>query len=641
VTDLPANCDLAVVCVPAAAVPDIAEQCGQRGIRALVVITAGLTGHPELHDRLLAAVRRYGMRMVGPNCVGVADSDPGVRLDATFAPAPAPRGSIGLVTQSGGIGIAVREQLGQLGLGLSSMVSTGDKYDVSGNDLLMWWQHDPTTTAAVLYLESFGNPRKFGRLARQLARTKPVLAVRVGTSEAAQRAAASHTAAAATPAVTRDALFRQAGVITVDTPTELIGTLAALSWQPLPAGNRIAIITNAGGAGVLAADATAHTGVQLAELSEHTVTRLRALLPDTASVHNPVDTTAVVDVDTFNRCVAAVRADPGVDAVVAATVRTAIGDPITALATIAEGDKPLLAVRLGQQANVTALHGADRRPRTASYADPAAAVAVLGRLAEYARWRDRPETPVTVPSDVDAPGALALVRSYLRTEPAGGWLDPLDTVDLLRCFGIPMVETRFAADETAAVAGLDSLAGPVVVKAVAEGVLHKSAQGGVFLDVRGPDGVRAAVADLTEQFGPALRGVLLQPMAARGRELLVGVHSDGVFGPLVVFGLGGVDTDVIADRTARLAPLSSVDAEDLLAALRSSATLFGPHSAVDTAAVRDVLVRVGLLAQLLPEVVELDLNPLIARPDGCQAVDARIRIAPAAPVDPFLPSLRG
>ncbi len=641
VADLPDDCELAVVCVPAAAVPDVAEQCGQRGVRALVVISAGITGHPELRERLVAAVRRYGMRMVGPNCVGVANTHHGVRLDATFAPAPATRGSIGLVTQSGGIGIALREQLGQLGLGLSSMVSTGDKYDVSGNDLLMWWQRDPATTAAVLYLESFGNPCKFGRLARRLAATMPVLAVRVGSSAAAQRAAASHTAAAATPAVTRDALFRQAGVITVDTPAELVGTLAALSWQPLPAGNRIAVVTNAGGAGVLAADATANVDVRLAELSDATVTRLRALLPEAASVRNPVDTTAAVDVDTFNRCVAAVRADPGVDAVIAASVRTAVGDPITALGMIAEGTKPLLAVRLGQPEQVIGLTDIGDVPGTASYADPADAVAVLARLAEYARWRDRANPAVALPSDVDAPGALALVRSHLLAEPAGGWLDPPATVDLLRCFGIPVVESRFAADESAAVAAFAGLSGPVVVKAVAEGVLHKSSQGGVLLDVRDEAGVQAAVAELADRFGSALRGVFVQPMAEHGRELLVGVNSDGVFGPLVVFGLGGVDTDVIADRTARLAPLGVADAEDLLAGLRSSATLFGPGTTLDTAAVRDVLIRVGLLAQMLPEVVELDLNPPIVRSAGCQVVDARIRLAPAASVDPYLPSLRG
>jgi acyl-CoA synthetase (NDP forming)/GNAT superfamily N-acetyltransferase len=577
VRQLPVACELAVLCVPAHAVPEVAEQCGRRGVRALVVISAGLTNDKQRHDRLVAAVRRYGMRMVGPNCVGVSNSDPAVRLDATFAVSPAPSGEIGLVTQSGGMDIALREQLGQLGLGLSVMVSTGDKDDVSGNDLLMWWRDDAATTAVALYLESFGNPRKFGRLSRGLARTKPVLAVRAGSSEAA-----SLTAAAATPVGTRDALFRQAGVIAVDTPAELVGTLAALSWQPLPRGNRVAVVTNAAAAGVLAADACAHAGVVLAQLNPGTVATLRALLPEPASPNNPVHTTAAVDVETFNRCVAALRADPGVDAVIAATVRTALGDPITALATIAEGDKPLLAVRLGQQATLAAIPDADGAPRTVSYADPAAAIAVLGRLAEYTRWQRRPNPPATLPPKVDAPRALAILRERFRTEPTGGWLDPHHTSDLLRCFGIPMVDTRPApaAGDTA---------------------------------------------------------------AAGSRELMVGVHSDGVFGPLVVFGLGGVDTDVVTDRTARLTPLGDADTDDLLHGLQCSAALFGPHAApaLDISAVRDVLIRVSLLAQLLPEVIELELNPLIAYPDGCQALHVRVRVAPSYPVDPFLPGLRG
>lgn len=641
VEQVPDTPELAVICVPAHAVVEVARQCGRAGVRALLVISAGLTGDERRRADLVAVVREFGMRLVGPNCVGVSNSAPGVALDATFAPAPAPGGTIGLVTQSGGIAIALRERLGQLGLGLSTMVSTGDKYDISGNDLLMWWQHDRHTTAAVLYLESFGNPRKFGRLARALAARTPLLALRTGNSPAAQRAAASHTAASATPAVTRDALFRQAGIIGVDTPADLVGTLAALSWQPLPPGDRVAVVTNAGGAGVLAADACAAAGVTLAELSPTTTAVLNGLLPEQAALGNPVDSTAAVDPGTFARCVAAVCADPGVDAVVAATVRTALGDPGARLTGVETAGTPLLAVRLGQAATVSALLGPAGTPVTASYADPADAIRVLGRLAEYARWRALPVSPVPA-IDVDVPGALAILREQLGVLPSGGWLDPDRTARLLRCFGLPLAPGTVAADADLAAAVFDELGGgPVAVKAIADGLLHKTAHGGVVLDVRDRAGVRDAVASFTGRFGKGLRGVQVQPMVAAGRELLVGVHSDGVFGPLVVFGLGGVDTDMLADRAARLGPLTERDAEDLLHGLRGSAALFGQDTTLDLAAIRDVLLRVSLLADVLPEVVELDLNPLIARPDGCQIVDGRVRVAPVVAADPFLPRLRG
>ncbi|TVT13583.1 acyl-CoA synthetase, partial [Amycolatopsis rhizosphaerae] len=380
---------------------------------------------------------------------------------------------------SGGFGIALLESLRGLGIGLSSLVSTGDKYDVSGNDLLLWWQRDPATEIAVLYLESFGNPRKFGRLARTLARTRPVLAIRTGDTEIARRAAASHTAAAATPAVTRDALYEQAGVIAVDTISELVDTVAALSWQPLPAGNRVAVISNAGGAGVLAADACARHGLELPELAESTSAALRAVLPAQASVHNPVDTTAAVDAALFGTCLDIVLADKGIDAVIAAGVPTALGEPITAVAPKARhSGKPLLAVRLGQLGHVTPLPD-EEGPATASYTDPADAAAALGHIARYAQWRARPAGTLPVLSDVDAPAALAAVRGYLAA--GRRWLTPTETAHLLGCFGIPVVQTSYATDEDSAAAAFAGLDHPVAMKVDAAGVLHKSAQGGVAL----------------------------------------------------------------------------------------------------------------------------------------------------------------
>ncbi|HEY3478304.1 MAG TPA: GNAT family N-acetyltransferase [Streptomyces sp.] len=623
--------ELAVVCLPAPAAAEAVEECGKRGVRAVVIISSGLTGS-EAGERVHAAVRDHGMRLVGPNCLGVVSTDPACPYDLTFLGTTVKPGNIGVVTQSGGVGIALAESLGDLGLGMSTLVSTGDKYDVSGNDLLMWWTADRRTELAVLYLESFGNPRKFSRLARQLARTRPVLAVRSGSGGTAQRAAASHTAAAATPAVTRDALFEQAGVIAVDTVAELVDVIAGLSWQLLPGGPRVAVVSNAGGAGVLAADACEREGLVMAELSDDTRDRLAKLLPAEAAVRNPVDTTAAVPPELFADALRAVLADDGVDAVIAATVPTAVGDPGTAIAAVLPPEyKTVFAVRPGQRARVAPL--VPGRGVTACYDDPAAAAAVLARLVRYEQWLNRPETEefLAPPADPDALRAFAAGRE--------GWLPPADAVEVLRLADIPMVETRYVeADDSmaAAVADLDS---PVVLKADAEGLLHKTAGGGVLLNVHGADRIMEAFRTLRSRFGSALRGVTVQPMAEPGRELLVGVRSDPVFGPLVVFGLGGVDTDLIADRAARLAPLTAADADLLLDGLRSSKALWASGQ-LDRAAVRELLLKVSRLAELVPELAELDLNPVRVRSDGCVALDVRARFERPSATDPFLRHLR-
>ncbi|GLY67790.1 bifunctional GNAT family N-acetyltransferase/acetate--CoA ligase family protein [Amycolatopsis taiwanensis] len=633
VTDLADPPELVVVCVPAPAVPAVIVQSGQAGARAAVIVTAGLTG-TDAGRQVVEAARRYGMRLVGPNCVGVANTDVAVALNATFMPGRVPAGHVGVVSQSGGFGIALLESLRQLGIGVSSMVSTGDKYDISGNDLLMWWQRDPGTEIAVLYLESFGNPRKFGRLARSLAHEKPVAAIRTGSTEIAQRAAASHTAAAATPAVTRDALYEQAGVIAVDTITELVDVIAALSWQPLPAGNRVAIISNAGGAGVLAADACVRVGLTVPELGEKALSGLRDLLPGQASVGNPVDTTAAVGAPVFGECLDVLLADDGVDAVIAATVPIATGDPVIALKEPAPGGKPVLAVRFGALGHAAPLTGPAGEVVTVAYADPAGAATALGHLARYAAWRARPAGAVPDLPGIDSRRALALVGN----RPAG-WLDPAETTQLLDCFGIPVVPSRFTRDPGAAAEAFRELGGPVAVKASVEGLVHKSEAGGVVLDVRDETEVRATVEGWRARFGDRWRGALVQRMCPRGRELLVGIAGDEVFGPLIVFGLGGVDTDLVGDRAARLAPLSDADADLLLHGLRSSAELFR-RDHLDVAAIRDVLLRVSRLAEVLPEVAELDLNPLVATETGAIVLDARVRIEPREPADEFLRRLR-
>ncbi len=650
VEDLPEGVSLAIVCVPARAVAGVAEQCGRHGVRALVVISSGLGDEGA---GLLATCRRYGMRLVGPNCFGIAV--PGIGLDATFGRSPARAGIAGVAVQSGGIGISLTEHLSRLGIGVSSFTSTGDKYDVSSNDLVAWWEQDEQTELAILYLESFGNPRKFARTARRVGQRMPVLTVIGGRSAAGQRAATSHTAAAATPLVTREALFAQAGIVAAENLGELVNAAAFLACQPVPGGPRVAIVTNAGGAGVLAADACGDNGLILAPLSEPTRQRLTDLLPAGAAIANPVDTTAAISTDVFLACLETVAADDSVDAVLSVTVPTAVADPseAAALAAIA---KPAGAVVLDQAEDVrlqprpagTAAAGAAAtgitRPLNAvpCYAYPEGAVRALGHAARYGAWLNRPQGCVPELPRVRSADARTLVARFLRANPAGGWLSAADIADLLSCYQIPQVTTVFAASEHEAVSAAAELPGPVVLKAAAIGLVHKTEAGAVKLDLRGASDVSAAYQEFASSFGDALTGAIVQPMVRDGVEVLIGVAQEPVFGPLVVFGLGGVATDVLGDHTARLSPLTDADAHELVHGVRAAALLegFRGSPAVSTDALEDVLLRVSRLADDLPEVAELDLNPVIARPEGCLAADARIRIMTAEPRDPFLRRLR-
>ncbi len=641
VDELTQPVDLAVVCVPAAAVPEVARQCGRAGVRALLVISSGLSADPRLAEGLLDAVRGYDMRMVGPNCVGISNTDPSVRMDATFAGA-VPVGHVGLVTQSGGVTIAVQEELRRMGLGVSTAVSSGDKYDVSGNDMLLWWHHDLETRLAVLYLESFGNPRKFSRFARRLAERMPVLTVRSGSSAAGQRAAASHTASTATPRVIRDALFRQAGVLAVDRLDELFELVAVLSWQPLPAGRRIAVISNAGGAGVLAADACVANGLVVPELDPQTQAQLRKLLPSGAAVANPVDTSALVPTAAFVAAVALLRRDPEVDAVLAVTVPTALSDPFPGIGEAAQASgSPVVAVRLGQAEHVRGLAVPGSDAVVPAFADPAAAAAALAHAVSRSSWLARPRGGPSPLTGVDPTHAAGLVARHLAATPQDGWLGPDDVQEVLQAFGLPVLRTVLAENADQAVAAFRAAGRPVAMKAVAEGVLHKAAAGGVRLGLADAAAVAAAADELATHFGPRLQGLLVQPMADPGPELLVGVTSDPVFGPLVTVGLGGTSTDLVADRAHRLVPLTEVDAAEMLGDFRAGGRLFDPHRSPvpDRAALLDVIVRVGRLAEMLPEVVELDLNPVVLGPTGCVIVDARIRVAPAPSGDPALRAL--
>jgi acyl-CoA synthetase (NDP forming)/GNAT superfamily N-acetyltransferase len=623
VADLPEAPDLAVVAVPPARVVEAARECGGRGVRALAVITSGLTSEQEAG--LLAATRQGSMRLLGPASFGIAV--PGLGLDAAFAVRRISRGRAGLAVQSGGAGAALAEQLARLGIGISSLVSVGDMLDVSGTDLLLWWEADESTELAILHVESFGNARQFARTARRASQMLPILTVHAGRSAPGQRAAASHTAAAAAPPITRQALFDQAGIIATTGFGELLGVAALVASQPIPAGSTVALVSNGGGAAVLTADACAEAGLTVAATSPEVQGRLREVLPAGSALGGPVAATAAVGAEAFREAMRIAAED--VDALIAVVVRGGRPNLVPAIAA-ARLPVPFAAVVLDQPEAVRMLPG---DPALPAYADPEAAARALARAARYGSWRARPPSTVPEVGDLREQDARSIVASFFARMPGGGWLSAEEADGLLRCYGIPMVEFIRAADADAAADAADRLGGHVVIKADVPGLLHKSAAGAVELDLHGSGEVRAAVRRLQAKFAGRLSGLLVEPMIAGGVETIVGVVQEPVFGPVVVFGLGGVATDVLGDRAARLAPLTVVDADDLIHAIRAADAL-PAHDVL-----RDVLLRVSRLADDLPQVAELDLNPVIARPDGVVAVDARIRVTSRHPADPFLRQL--
>ena len=632
---LPDHTDLAVIAVPAGAVLGVAEDCGRRGVRALVVIAAGLSG--PARAELLGICRRHSMRMVGPASFGVAN--PGIGLDATFAARHPAAGMVGLALQStGGTGFVLLEHLSRLGVGISTLVSFGDKDDVSGTDMLQWWESDEATKLALLYMESIGNPPKFARTARRVGRTMPVLTVAVGRSATGRRLAGARAAKAATPLVTRQALFEQAGIIAAANLGELLDTAALLASQPVPAGGRVGVVSNTRGAAVLAADACGDAGLQVAALAGDTQRSLRDMLGREALVAGPVDTTVLVTPSRFRECLELVGADPGVDAVLALTATTAGGDLVPEVGA-ARLPVPLAAAVLDQVEVVRLLPGpGGDSPAVPAYAYAESAVRALGHAARYGTWRATPPGQVPDLEGLRQDRARDLVASVLTSPPRGGWLALDPTVELLGCYGVPLADSIGVITEDAAVAAAARFGGPVALRADVPGLLRTSDAGDVLTGLHGADEVRRGFRSLKEIFGRRLAGVIVQPVVTGGVEVRISVLHEQVAGPLVLFGLGGAAGDVLADRAARLAPLTESDADDLIRSARAAPRLLGRRGApaADLAALRDMLLRVSRMADDLPQIAELELSPVIARPDGVQAVDGRIRIQAAEPADAHL-----
>ena len=632
---LPEQVDLAVIAAPSGAVLGIAEECGRRGVKALVVIAAGLSG--PARAELLGICRRHGMRMIGPASFGVAN--PGIGLDATFAARHPAAGTAGLALQStGGTGFVLVEHLSRLGVGISSLVSLGDKDDVSGTDMLQWWESDEATKLALLYMESIGNPPKFARTARRVGRTMPVLTVAVGRSATGRRLAGARATKAATPLVTRQALFEQAGIIAAANLGELLDTAALLASQPVPAGGRVGVVSNTRGAAVLAADACGDAGLQVADLAGDTQRALRDMLGRQALVAGPVDTTVLVTPGRFRECLELVGADPGVDAVLALTTTTAGSDLVPEVGA-ARLPVPIAAAVLDQIEVVRLLPGpGGDSPPVPAYAYAESAARALGHATRYGSWRATPPGRVPDLEGLRQDRARDLVAGVLADPPRGGWLALDPTVELLGCYGVPLADSIGVIAEDAAAAGAARFGGPVALRADVPGLLRTSDAGDVLTGLHGADEVRRGFRSLKEIFGRRLAGVIVQPVVTGGVEVRISVLHEQVAGPLVLFGLGGADGDVLADRAARLAPLTDADADDLIRSTRAAPRLLGRRGvpAADLDSLKDMLLRVSRMADDLPQIAELELSPVIARPDGVQAVDGRIRIQAAEPADAHL-----
>ncbi|HEX5192058.1 MAG TPA: GNAT family N-acetyltransferase [Solirubrobacteraceae bacterium] len=649
VLDIPGPVELAVVAVPADEVVGVARQCAAKGVRALVVISAGFAEAGEegtaRQRELLAVCRDAGMRLVGPNCLGVLNTAPAVSLNATFAPDPAPPGRVAFMSQSGGLGIAIVEAAGRLGIGLSSFVSVGNKADLSGNDFIRYWEQDPGTDVALLYLESFGNPRKFARIAPRFARRKPLLAVKSGRSAAGARATSSHTGALlASSDVTVDALFEQAGVVRTDTLHELFAVGALLSAQPVPQGGRVAIVTNAGGPGILCADACQAAGVDVPEPPAQVRDRLAEFLPSAASLRNPIDMLATSGADDYRRALQTLIDGDACDVILAIFVPPLVTEAAAVAAAIRQVAETRPAVAIGAvfmtgDGPPAQLRGDE--VTVPGYEFPEEAARAVALAAKYGRWRATPEHPATVPIDVDSVRAAALISRALGA--GSGWLHPADVVELLACYRLPMIDTRIVADADEAVAAAAEVGMPIALKASATGLVHKTDAGGVRLNLATAEAVAAAAAGIDASLaaaGHVLDGLIVQPMAPAGVELIVGVVNDHSFGPVLACGAGGTTAELLGDVAVRITPLGDADARRMLRSLRTFALLDGYRGVApcNLNAVEDVLLRVSAMVEAHPEIAELDCNPLIALPDRAVIVDARVRVQ-AAPSRPPLGSL--
>jgi acetyltransferase len=643
---IPDEVEMAVVVVPKQHVCAAAEACGRKGVKALVVISAGFKevggAGVEREKELKATAAKYGMRLVGPNCMGVLNTAPETSMNATFAPTMPPAGPVAFMSQSGAMGVTILDYAAEYGIGISQFVSAGNKADVSGNDLIEYWHGDERTRVILMYLENFGNPRRFTQLARQITKTNPIIVVKSGRSGAGARAASSHTGALAGADRAIDALMQQCGVLRAETVEEMFDLAMAFARQPIPRGNRVAIVTNAGGPGIIIADACEAHGLSVTELTQATRDLLATKLPEEASVQNPVDMIASATPQSYRMAVEAVLDDANVDAVIAAFVPP-LGirqeDVAEAIVDVAGGrrDKPVLAVLMGREGlpqGLAELNAAG----IPGYRFPESAVRALAAMYRQSVWQQRPAGEVRT-YDVDR-GAVERIIARAAEE-GREKLTETEVMRVLEAYGIPVAPYRVAQTLDEAEAAAEELEFPVVLKILSPRIVHKSDVGGVYVGVE--DGAELARAwvqltqDAPRRAGITVgdvEGVLVQKMVTGGKETIVGMTSDPQFGPVLMYGLGGIYVEALGDVVFRVQPVTDVDARDMVRAIRGIKLLQGVRGepASDLAAVEEAIARISQLVGDHPQIREMEVNPWLAFPQGGVAVDGRISIRLDPPV---------
>jgi len=645
VLDVPGEVDLAIIVVPAKLVAKVTDECGRKGVHTIVVISDGFKERGEegaARERELRDIALgYGMRLVGPNCMGVINTDPKVSLNATFSRVYPPRGNVAFLSQSGAMGLVILEHANNLNMGISTFVSVGNRADISSNDLLQYWEQDPVTKVIILYLESFGNPLKFSRIARRVSATKPILALKSGSTPAGSRAALSHTGALATPEIVSDALFYQAGIIRINTVEELFNVATLLSNQPVPKGKRLVVVTNGGGPGIVAADACAHHGLVLPELSPETISQLRPAIKRDIVFSNPVDLTAGATAEEFEEALKVLANDKGNDAVLVIFIPPivvapkAMEDAIRRVAPVFQQQKKtLLACFMGQRGTRGRL-GLEGK-FVPCYLFPEDAVSALEKAAEYGEFLRKPKGAVPKIHGIKRERARKVVEKAMsRSAKRPLWLSAEEISELLNCYGIRAVETLVARTAVEAAALASEIGFPVVVKLNSSTIVHKTDVGGVVLDLDSESEVKQAFADIKARLTESSRehemeGVTVQRMVKGGVEAIIGVTQDPSFGPLIMFGLGGIYAELLNDVALRLHPLTDLDARELLSSIKMAKLLEGfrgsPPS--DRQALEDLLLRLSALVEDVPEIAELDLNPVKVMPqgEGYWVVDARIMV---------------